>query len=113
MSRLGERKGVNSDLEPWSGEGAGEDSEGTLETQMQKRRQAQQEKAYWVVSGYCLAGHCDESGNLFSSGSSSGMVCSWAPRICSEDTTVYDCAYLSCAVPAVRECQKVEHNHQS
>lgn len=30
MSRLCERKGVNYDLEPWSGEGAGEDSEGTL-----------------------------------------------------------------------------------
>lgn len=37
------------------------------ETQMQKRRQAQQEKAHWVVSGYCLAEHCDESGDLFSS----------------------------------------------
>uniref|UniRef100_K1RK35 Uncharacterized protein n=1 Tax=Magallana gigas TaxID=29159 RepID=K1RK35_MAGGI len=34
---------------------------------MQKRRQAQQEKAHWVVSGYCLAEHCDESGDLFSS----------------------------------------------
>lgn len=31
MSRLCERKGVNCDLEPWSGEVAGEDSEGTLE----------------------------------------------------------------------------------
>lgn len=30
MSRLCERKGVNCDLEHWSGEGAGEDSEGTL-----------------------------------------------------------------------------------
>lgn len=31
MSRLGDRKGVNCDLEPWTGEGAGEDTKGTLE----------------------------------------------------------------------------------
>lgn len=57
MSRLGDRKGVNCDLEPWTGEGAGEDTKGTLGDTDAETGAAQREKAQWVVSGYCLAAH--------------------------------------------------------
>lgn len=86
MSRLGYRKGVNCDLEPWTGEGAGEDTKGTSSTQMKKQRQAQLEKAQRVVSGNCRAGDVDVYDELSLNGSSLSRVCSVVLRTGSEDT---------------------------